>query len=83
MTLVSYDLSGGVATITMDDGKANVLSFAMFDELNAAFDRAETDVAVFVLEGRDGRFSGGFDLPVLTAFDVESARLLRTGFELS
>ena len=60
--LVSYQLNDGVATITMDDGKANALSHTMFDELNAAFDKAEEASAVVVLKGREGRFSGGFDL---------------------
>jgi enoyl-CoA hydratase len=81
--LVRYEEVEGIASITMDDGKANVLSFAMFDELNGALDRAEASGATVVLAGRDGRFSGGFDLAVLTGFTEDSARLLRTGFELS
>jgi enoyl-CoA hydratase/carnithine racemase len=31
---VRYDLDGGIATITMDDGKRNALSPAMFAELD-------------------------------------------------
>ena len=30
----------GIATLTMDDGKANVMSVAMLQSLNAALDRA-------------------------------------------
>jgi enoyl-CoA hydratase len=45
-TLVTYRLEGSLATITMDDGKVNVLSQQMFAELSAAFDRAEADGAV-------------------------------------
>jgi hypothetical protein len=45
-TLVTYHLAESVASITMDDGKANVLSPAMLAELNAALDRAEADAAV-------------------------------------
>ena len=48
--LVSYALADGVATITMDDGKVNVMSIAMQDELNAALDRANEDGAVVVIE---------------------------------
>lgn len=81
--LVRYDEADGVASITMDDGRANVLSFAMFDGLQAALDRAEQADCVVVLAGRPGRFSGGFDLAVLTSFTADAARLLRTGFELS
>jgi enoyl-CoA hydratase len=82
-TLTSYEAADGVATVVMDDGKANVLSFAMLGELNAAFDRAEADGHAVLLVGRAGRFSGGFELAVLTAFSDDSARLLRAGFELS
>ena len=46
----------------MDDGKVNVISPAMLDELSAALDRAEGDGAVVVLTGREQIFSGGFDL---------------------
>ena len=60
--LTSYALADGIATITMDDGKANALSAAMLAELSAAFDRAEADGAVVVLTGRERTFSGGFDL---------------------
>lgn len=61
-TLTHYALTDGIATVTMDDGKANALSVAMLAELSAAFDRAEVDGAVVVLTGRQRTFSGGFDL---------------------
>lgn len=60
--LTTYDIADGVATIAMDDGKANALSVAMLAELAAAFDRAERDGAIVVLTGRERTFSGGFDL---------------------
>lgn len=59
---VTYTLNDGVATIAMDDGKANALSTAMWGHLNDAMDRAEAEDAIVVLTGRDGIFSGGFDL---------------------
>ncbi|HZV73579.1 MAG TPA: crotonase/enoyl-CoA hydratase family protein [Conexibacter sp.] len=60
--LTTYDLDDGIATIAMDDGKANALSLAMQAELSAAFDRAAEDGAIVVLTGRERTFSGGFDL---------------------
>jgi enoyl-CoA hydratase len=59
--LVSYHLHEKIATIAMDDGKANVVSVPMHAELNAAPDQAVKDKAVVVLAGRDGIFSAGFD----------------------
>ena len=60
--LTTYELHGGIATIAIDDGKANALSPALLGELTAAFERAETDAAIVLLTGRERTFSGGFDL---------------------
>jgi len=81
--LVSYREDGAVATVTMDDGKVNALSMAMFGEVGAALDRAEQAGATVVLAGREGIFSAGFDLKVLQAGGPEAPALVRAGFELS
>jgi enoyl-CoA hydratase len=80
--LVTYRLEGSLATITMDDGKVNVLSQQMFADLNAAFDRAESDGVAVLLTGRPGVFSGGFDLKVLMAGGRDATTLVLTGFRL-
>ena len=80
--LVTYTLNNGVATIAMDDGKANALSHAMFDELGPAFDRAESDEAVVILTGREGMFSGGFDLPEMMKGMDEAKNLTARGSRL-
>jgi enoyl-CoA hydratase len=82
-TLVTYRRHDSVATITMDDGKVNVLSLAMLAELDAALSQAAADRAVVVLTGREGVFSAGFDLPVLRAGGTEAADLLHAGFDLA
>jgi enoyl-CoA hydratase len=81
--LLSYDLTDGVARITMDDGKVNALSPKMIAQINAAFDRAEADEAVVIFRGRQGVFSGGFDLKVLAAGGSEAHTMVRAGFELA
>lgn len=81
-TPVSYEFADGVATITMDDGKANVISLPMLAALNNALDRAEADGAVVVLAGRPGRFSAGFDLNTLTAGGADAKTLTHGGFVL-
>jgi enoyl-CoA hydratase len=83
MSIVTYALEDGIATITMDDGKMNALSPTMFAELNAALDRAKADRAAVVLSGRAGVFSAGFDLRVLRAGGPDSVQMVRTGFELA
>jgi enoyl-CoA hydratase len=81
--MVSYHCDDTIATITIDDGKVNVLSLAALAELNAALSRAEQDDAVVILAGRDGVFSAGFDLPVLRARGPDARAMLRAGFELA
>src|SRR5215472_8503195 len=82
--LIGYQLADSVATVTMDDGKVNVLSLRMICEVTDALDRALDDAAdVVVLAGRPGVFSAGFDLPVLRAGGPAAAGMLRAGFELA
>jgi len=81
--VVSYEVADSVATITMDDGKANALTFEMFAQLGDAFDRAEADHVGVILAGRAGRFSAGFDLKILGAAGPETPALLRAGFDIS
>ena len=76
---VSYTFADGVATLTMDDGKANAIGPAMQAALNKALDRAEADKAIVVLTGRPGVFSGGFDLSVFKAGDPKVTYQMLTG----
>lgn len=82
-TLVSYELDGGVATVTMDDGKVNVLSPSMLAEIDAALGKAESDGAIVVLSGRPGIFSAGFDLAVLRGGGPDAVSMLGAGFALA
>lgn len=66
---ITYALENGIATVTLDDGKANALSFAMSVAIAAALDRAATEARVVVLRGRPGVLCGGFDLKVIRAGD--------------
>lgn len=82
-SLVTYELTDGVAVVTVDDGKVNVISPAMQSALNQALDRAESDGAVVVLTGRPGRFSAGFDLQLLAAGGPESEAMVTGGWALA
>jgi enoyl-CoA hydratase len=81
--LVSYHRTRAIATITMDDGKVNVMSLRMLDALNDALDQAQWDQALVVLSGRTGVFSAGFDLPLLRKANADSAQMVQRGFELA
>jgi len=80
---VSIDVQGNVALIRMDDGKANAINFEMLKGLNEALDRAEPQAKAIVLAGREGRFSGGFDLKVFANAEPEEVnRLLDEGAKM-
>jgi enoyl-CoA hydratase len=82
---VSYELKDGVARITLDDGKVNVMSTTMLGEIAAAFDRAEKEAEIVVLRsGLAGIFSAGFDLKVFATGDAaKSLEMVRAGAELA
>jgi enoyl-CoA hydratase len=69
--------------ITMDDSKANALSFDMMAQINAALDQAQDAGKVVVLTGRPGKFSAGFDLSVMGQGGDAMVDLLRQGAMLS
>jgi hypothetical protein len=83
--LVSYEKTDGIAKISMDDGKVNVMSVAMLSELTAAFERAERDgVIVILTSAREGIFSAGFDTKILANKDPQEVfEMVRLGAELA
>jgi enoyl-CoA hydratase len=81
--LVTYARDGAISTITMDDGKVNVVSLAMLRAVHQAFDQAEADGTVVVLTGRPGCFSAGFDLGILRDAPQDARELLRLGATLA
>ncbi len=82
MTALDYQLTDGIAVLSMDDGKANALSPDMLDALEAALDRAEGEAKALVLFGRPGRFSGGFDLKVMMSSQDAARGLVTRGAEV-
>ncbi len=68
--LVSFDLHDGIATITLDDGKANALSLPMALAIGAGLDRAAAEAKIVVIRGRPGVLCGGFDLKVIRGGDA-------------
>jgi enoyl-CoA hydratase len=79
---ISYAIQDHVATVTFDDGKANVYTHEVLDQLGAALDAARADPAearAVLLVGRPGRFSAGFDLGTMTASPASMRGLVAAG----
>ena len=75
---VSLERRDAVLIVHLDDGKANALSMAMIDAINAALDAAEADpeIGAVVLHGREGKFCAGFDLGVMRSGDLAALSAL-------
>lgn len=69
--------------ITLDDGKANALSFEVFEGINAGLDIAAAAGKVVLIAGRPGRFSAGFDLGVMQHGGDATRELVRAGATLA
>lgn len=79
----TISIENDIALIRMDDGKANAINFEMLAALNVALDKAEKEAKAIVLAGREGRFSGGFDLKAFASLGMDGVyKLLDGGAEL-
>ncbi|MCP3912694.1 MAG: crotonase/enoyl-CoA hydratase family protein [Actinomycetia bacterium] len=74
--IVTSERNGSVEIITLDDGRANALSVATSVALSEALAAAtgDAEVGAVVLVGRDGLFSGGFDLKTIQSGDPNAIR---------
>lgn len=80
---VTLHTDGPVTTITIDDGKANAFTHAIIDDVRTGLRHAADNGGAVVLAGRPGRFSGGFDLAVMTSGPDAAMPLLAAGAEMA
>lgn len=83
MSTMDYTVTDNVATITLDDGKVNAVGHTFLDAIGQCLDRAEAEnVAAVILRGREGMFSGGFDLGEFKKGPEQGLAMVLRGFEL-
>jgi len=78
--VVLYEVTGAVATITMNRPQvANAQNTALIDAVEAAFDRADADddVRVVVLAGAGRHFSSGHDLKAILGPEADAWARMR------
>ena len=75
----TIEIKNEIAIITMDDGKANAINPPMLEALHACLDRAEKEAKAVIITGREGRFSGGFDLKLMMSLPGEEVKALVDG----
>lgn len=78
---IRYAIDSQIATIVMDDGKANALNPALLSELSSAFAQAREEARAVVLTGREGKFSAGFDLKVMMSGPEKAKEMVLAGAE--
>ncbi|MEH6635418.1 MAG: crotonase/enoyl-CoA hydratase family protein [Halioglobus sp.] len=81
--LLEFKEEPNYCMVTLDDGKANALSFAMLAQINEALDQAQQAGKVIIICGRPGKFSAGFDLAVMGQGGDAMVELLRAGAALA
>ena len=72
-----------ISVIKLDDGKVNAFSCEMLTKFNALLAKVPKDSGALVIKGRDGIFSGGFDLKTLATGDMEKImKMVRLGYKM-
>ena len=81
--LATLSQENDISIIKLDDGKANAFSFEMLSQVNTLLAQVPKDSGVLVITGRDGLFSGGFDLKTLATGDMEKiTTMVQLGYRL-
>jgi enoyl-CoA hydratase len=79
-TLTSKD---DISIIILNDGKANVFSPKMIQDVNECLDKVPTESGALIITGRDGMFSAGFDLKIISSGDIQATMdMSLSGFKL-
>lgn len=80
---MNYEKNDTIVTLTFDDGKANAVGHQFLDDINAGLDRAQSEKAgAIILRGREGMFSGGFDLGEFKKGPEAGMTMVKRGFDL-
>ncbi len=75
---VEFELSDRIATLTMDDGKANAFGLEMIAALSEGLDRAAEEAEAVIITGRPGVLCAGFDLKIIRGDDEVAKLAMRT-----
>ena len=69
--LATLNKDGNISTITLDDGKANVFSSKMSQDINQCLDEVATEEGCLIITGKEGMFSAGLDLKTIQSGDAD------------
>ena len=82
-SIATLSQENDISIIKLDDGKANAFSYDMLSQVNELLTQVPRDSGALVITGREGLFSGGFDLKTLATGDMEKiTKMVQLGYRL-
>ena len=82
-SIATLSKENDISIIKLDDGKANAFSYDMLSQVNELLKQVPRDSGALVITGREGLFSGGFDLKTLATGDMEKiTKMVQLGYRL-
>ena len=82
-SIATLSKENDISIIKLDDGKANAFSYDMLTQVNELLTKVPRDSRALIITGRDGLFSGGFDLKTLATGDMEKiTKMVQLGYRL-
>jgi len=82
-TLASITYEDDITIITLDDGKVNAFSYDMLTQVHRLLDQVPQKSGALIIKGRNGIFSGGFDLKTLASGDLSKiTKMVESGYNL-
>ena len=82
-SIATLSKENDISIIKLDDGKANAFSYDMLSLVNDLLKKVPRDSGALVITGREGLFSGGFDLKTLATGDMEKiTKMVQLGYRL-
>ena len=82
-SIATLSQENNISIIKLDDGKANAFSYDMLSKVNELLAKVPRDSGALVITGRDGLFSGGFDLKTFATGDIEKiTKMVQLGYRL-
>ena len=83
VSIATLSQENDISIIKLDDGKANAFSYDMLTQVNELLSKVPRDSGALVITGREGLFSGGFDLKTLATGDMEKiTKMVQLGYHL-
>ncbi|MBD63491.1 MAG: enoyl-CoA hydratase [Gammaproteobacteria bacterium] len=80
---VTLTKDNDISIIKLDDGKANAFSYEMLVQIHSLLEKVSRDSGALVITGREGLFSGGFDLKTFSTGDMDKiSKMVQLGYRL-